>query len=387
MPALFGGFMKYELVIFDLDGTTLNTIGDLTDGVNAALRAFGMPERTEREIRSFVGNGIRKMVERALPEPVSDERLDEVCALFRKQYAEHCMDRTVPYEGIVALLRDLKQKGVRVAIVSNKDEKLTAMLCDRLLEGLPDPVVGSGGPYPRKPDPAGTLSVLEKTGVPKERAIYIGDSIVDVRTARNAGLEGLFVTWGFADVETMRSWNVPLADEIGELRAVLLGEERPLTVRPAEMEDIPAITNLLGQVLAVHHEGRPDLFKPAGAKYAPGELEDILHDPDRPVFVCETPDGDVVGHCFAQWETRPETGACYARKELYIDDICVDGNYRGRHAGRTLYRYVRAYAERLGAQRITLHVWACNPGAEAFYRKMGMTVQQCTMEDRLKPVE
>ena len=376
--------MRYDLVLFDLDGTTLNTLGDLTASLNAGLTAAGFPVRTEAEVRSFVGNGIRKMVQRALPEGTSDERVDEVCALFRAHYTEHCMDRTAPYDGILPLLRDLKERGVFIAVVSNKDEKLTALLCDRLLEGLPDFVVGSGAGYPRKPDPAGALSVLERAKVSKERTLYVGDSLVDVRTAENAGLNGLFVTWGFADGDVLRSRSVPVADRIEDLRAALL-EEPALRVRPAEEKDIPAITDLLRQVLAVHHEGRPDLFKPVGMKYTPDELKEILADRrDRPVYVCETEDGMVVGHCFAQWTVCPENGACYEREELYIDDLCVDERYRGMHVGQTLYRYMRELADKNGVKRITLHVWSCNPGAEAFYRKMGMSVRQCTMEDCLE---
>ena len=374
--------MRYDLILFDLDGTTLNTQGDLTASLNAGLRAAGLPERTEAEVRSFVGNGIRKMVQRAMPEGSSDEQVDGVCALFRAHYTEHCMDRTVPYEGILPLLRDLKEKGVRTAVVSNKDEKLTVLLCGRLLEGLPDFVVGSGGNYPRKPDPSGALSVLERAKVSKERTLYVGDSIVDVKTAENAGLNGLFVTWGFADADVMRTWSVPCADRIEELRAAILEEKPVLRVRPAEDRDAGALTDLLEQVLAVHHRGRPDLFKPAGVKYMPGELKEILADrQNRPVFVCETEDGKVVGHCFAQWIVSPENGACYERKELYIDDLCVDEKYRGMHVGQTLYRFMRELADANGVKRITLHVWSCNPGAEAFYRKMGMSVRQCTMED------
>ena len=204
--------MRYELVLFDLDGTTLNTVGDLTDGVNAALREKGMQERTEEEVLSFVGNGIRRMISLAVPEGTEEQTVDEVCARFRAHYAEHCMDRTVPYEGVLDLLRDLKKAGIRTAVISNKDERLVSLLCGRLLEGQIDRSVGSGGMYPRKPDPAGTLSVLETLGIPKEKTLYVGDSPVDVKTAENAGLQGVFVSWGFSGGEKLRAMGVRVVD-------------------------------------------------------------------------------------------------------------------------------------------------------------------------------
>ena len=375
--------MRYELVIFDLDGTTLNTIDDLTDALNIALRTFGMPERTKTEVLSFVGNGIRKMVERAVAAGTDEETADSVCALFRENYGTHCMDKTVPYAGIPELLRELKENGVRTAISSNKDERLVERMCDKLLNGCVDTVVGSGGRYPRKPDPAGTLSILEKWNVPKDRVLYVGDSAVDVKTAENAGLQGVFVSWGFVGKEKLIPLGIPVVDTVNDLRSYILGE-CGYTVRRAENKDIPAILALLAQVLAVHHRARPDLFKADGAKYTTAQLEELIRDGNRPVFVCCRPDGTVCGHCFTEWMQENETDAKYARRQLYIDDLCVDARERRKGVGETLYGFVRNYAIEEGADDLTLHVWEGNTSAIGFYGRMGMRVRYYCMDEKLK---
>lgn len=153
--------------------------------------------------------------------------------------------------------------------------------------------------------------------------------------------------------------------------------------RRAEDRDIRDINHLLGQVLLVHHIGRPDLFKPVGAKYTDDQLSEIIHDDGRPIFVCEE-DGRVLAHCFCKIEDRPETSASYAVKSLYIDDLCVDEEVRGKHVGTGLYRYVENWAKEKGFYNITLHVWECNPAAKEFYKNLGMQIQQYTMETILR---
>ena len=151
-------------------------------------------------------------------------------------------------------------------------------------------------------------------------------------------------------------------------------------IRKAEKKDIEGIEVLLGQVLAVHHKGRPDLFKEKGAKYRPSELEDIISDEKTPVFVY-VENEKILAHCFCQVVDREETGASFARKTLFIDDLCVDETVRGHHIGKAMYEFVKTWAVTEGFYNITLHVWECNPDAVAFYKNIGMKVQQYTMEE------
>ncbi|MCQ2543318.1 MAG: GNAT family N-acetyltransferase [Lachnospiraceae bacterium] len=154
-------------------------------------------------------------------------------------------------------------------------------------------------------------------------------------------------------------------------------------IRRAEKQDLAGIKALLVQVLGVHHVGRPDLFKEIGQKYTDEELLDIIADDVNPVFVF-VEDEKVLGHCFCQTIDRPDKPACYAYKTLYIDDLCVDENARGKHVGKALYDYVKDYAMKNGYYNITLHAWECNPNAVGFYKHLGLEIQQYTMEEILK---
>ena len=158
--------------------------------------------------------------------------------------------------------------------------------------------------------------------------------------------------------------------------------EPVLEVRPAKPEDIPAILSLLVQVNMVHHEGRPDLFKGPATKYSAEELETILLDTDTPVFVCTDGNGKVIGHGFCVLEHYGGR-LMTERKTLYIDDICVDQNARGSGTGRALYRHIVQYAREAGCYNVTLNVWTCNPGAMAFYEKLGLQPYKMGMEEIL----
>ena len=154
-------------------------------------------------------------------------------------------------------------------------------------------------------------------------------------------------------------------------------------IRRAAIDDIPAITDLLTQVLGIHHEGRPDLFKAQGTKYSRAELAEIICDGSTPVFVYTDASGKVLGHCFCRFEETGESGARYACRTLYIDDLCVDAQARRRHVGSALYEYVKEFARERGVHNITLHAWALNPGAVEFYRRLGLQVQSYTLEEVL----
>ena len=154
-------------------------------------------------------------------------------------------------------------------------------------------------------------------------------------------------------------------------------------IRRAKIEDIPPINELLQQVLAVHNAGRPDIFKPHGQKYTDDELAKILIDDYNPVFVYEDDAGTVLGHCFTQTNDRTESASVNAYKTLYIDDLCVHEDARGRHVGKALYDYVRNYAKQNGYHNVTLHAWECNPKAVGFYEHLGLKVQSYTFEEIL----
>ncbi len=153
-----------------------------------------------------------------------------------------------------------------------------------------------------------------------------------------------------------------------------------LTIRRAEPKDTPRITDLLNQVLTVHHNGRPDLFKANCRKYTDPELADIIADDSRPIFVAEDEKGFVAGYAFCVLKQYLNDNILTDIKTLYIDDLCVDENVRGRHVGSALYDYVLDYARSIGCYNVTLNVWACNPGAMAFYQSRGLVPQKIGME-------
>lgn len=189
--------MNYKLAIFDLDGTILNTLEDLADSTNYALSVNGMPERTIDEVRRFVGNGIHKLIERAVPQGSTEEQVEQVFVTFKEYYKDHCAVKTRPYDGIMELLKTLKENGTLTAVVSNKGDFAVQILCKDYFPGLFDFAVGERAGIRRKPAPDSVLAVLEQFQIPKEEAVYIGDSEVDIQTAKNAGMKEIAVTWGF----------------------------------------------------------------------------------------------------------------------------------------------------------------------------------------------
>lgn len=188
----------YNTFIFDLDGTLLNTLDDLAASVNYALRTHGMPERTLDEVRSFVGNGVRLLMERAIPEGSANPRFEETFATFRAYYMEHSLDTTRPYEGIPEMIHALKQRGCRLAVVSNKFYAATQELIRHF---FPEITVAIGEHEAegirKKPAPDTVFEALRQLGVGKEKAVYVGDSDVDLQTACNSGLPCISVLWGF----------------------------------------------------------------------------------------------------------------------------------------------------------------------------------------------
>lgn len=216
--------MNYRLAIFDLDGTILNTLEDLAASGNYALRKNGLPERTVDEVRSFVGNGIRKYMERAVPSGSSETLIARVHADFTEHYAKHCADRTKPYDGIPELLGVLRGAGMQAAVVSNKADYGVQTLVDTYFPGLFDAAVGEREGVRRKPAPDSVLAVLRQLAVPPEEAVYIGDSDVDIDTARNAGIPCISVDWGFRTTEFLLDHGAKrIVSAPAELAGLLLG--------------------------------------------------------------------------------------------------------------------------------------------------------------------
>ena len=194
-----------DAVIFDMDGTLLDTLEDLTDAANAGLEAGGYPNRTLEEIRQFVGNGVRTLMSRAVPQGTSEQKMEECLTAFKDFYAQHWQDKTTPYEGIPQLLAALRKKGIKTAVISNKYEQAVLELCRDYFPGSFDAARGQREDVPLKPAPDSVFSILEELGMSKERAIYVGDSEVDMDTARNAGLRSAGVTWGFRGRELLKA--------------------------------------------------------------------------------------------------------------------------------------------------------------------------------------
>ena len=194
---------KYDTVIFDLDGTLLNTLEDLADAVNAVMRANAYPERTLDEVRRFVGNGIRRLMELAVPEGVSGDTFERVFEEFRTYYTDHCQIKTRAYDGIMKLLAVLKEKGYAMAIVSNKNHAAVCELNDIYFKEDISVAIGQKDGIRKKPAPDTVFQALKELGVSGERAVYVGDSEVDFMTAENSGMDCVLVSWGFRTKEEL----------------------------------------------------------------------------------------------------------------------------------------------------------------------------------------
>lgn len=189
-----------KAIIWDLDGTLLDTLEDLAASTNAALTAHGYPPRSLSEVRAFVGNGVRNLITRALPRENCPD-LEAVFADFRAHYAAHCNDRTRPYPGILDALRELKAAGIPMAVVSNKLDPAVKALCKLHFGDLLDCAIGECDGLARKPAPDTVFRALDLLGCTE--GIYVGDSEVDIATAENAGLSAVIVGWGFRPEETL----------------------------------------------------------------------------------------------------------------------------------------------------------------------------------------
>lgn len=192
-------------ILFDLDGTLLDTLDDLANSVNYALRTHHLPERSHTEIRSFLGNGIRNLMLDAVGRGMSDEAFEPVFQTFRTYYVEHCLDKSKPFAGIIDLLKALQQRGITMAVVSNKLHPAVVELNERFFKDYITSAVGESATVRRKPNPDAVLAALSELGCSKDESVYVGDSEVDLHTAQNAGMQCMLVLWGFRDEDFLRS--------------------------------------------------------------------------------------------------------------------------------------------------------------------------------------
>lgn len=196
--------MSYKAVIFDLDGTLLNTLEDLTDSTNYALSECGFPERDISEIRRFVGDGMPLLIDRALPEGFTREDFERCYELFCEHYKTNMDNKTAPYDGVCDLLERLHKNGVKLAIVTNKGDFAAQVLCGKLFPCV-DVVVAGRPDLPKKPAPDGVYIALDRLGVTNDEAVFVGDSQVDFKTAENAGLKCISVLWGFRERDELEA--------------------------------------------------------------------------------------------------------------------------------------------------------------------------------------
>ena len=229
---------RFDTVLFDLDGTLLDTLEDICGAANHTLRELGYPERTLAEMRRFVGNGAEMQMRRALGADADEETVAKALALYKPYYAAHCQIKTKPYAGVLELMAALKAEGFRLAVVSNKPDEAVRPLVAKHFGALADIAMGETAQRRRKPAPdmvndalaaalggsvIGILNdALAALGADKSRAVYVGDSEVDIETARNAGIPCISVTWGFRDREQLvEAKATELAADAGELHALL----------------------------------------------------------------------------------------------------------------------------------------------------------------------
>ena len=197
--------MKYKAVLYDMDGTVLDTLADLTDAVNVSLRRFGLPEQPAMHVRDVLGNGARRLIMGCLPEGTDERTADAVLEFYKPYYDAHCREKTAPYPGIIELMQRLRDAGVKQAVVSNKPDGAVKELAELFFGGLIESAVGESETVRLKPCPDAVLAAAKLMGVSKDECVYVGDSEVDIETARRAGMDCISVAWGFRDEDMLRA--------------------------------------------------------------------------------------------------------------------------------------------------------------------------------------
>ncbi len=208
--------MKYSTIIFDLDGTLLNTLDDLTSSVKYAMRKCGFKERTLDEVRRFVGNGVKVLIRRAVPEGTSDAEYEIAHSEFRKHYAKNSRNKTAPYKGIMELLANLKEKGYKLAIVSNKVDFAVKDLREEFFKDFINVAVGDSDATRTKPQPDMVYKAVEELGSKISECVYVGDTDVDIETAKNAGMDCISVSWGFRSRSELEGYGASMIADRAE---------------------------------------------------------------------------------------------------------------------------------------------------------------------------
>lgn len=213
---------KYTTVVFDMDGTVLNTLDDLTISMNVALKKFDMPIKTSEDIRKRLGNGNLKLVELCVPNGCENPNFENVFEAFKEHYSVHCNDNTRPYDGVLDLMKDLKSKGYKMAIVSNKYDEAVDDLNKKYFSDYVSVAIGDREGARKKPAPDLVQLALSMLDSEKKDSVYIGDSEVDILTAKNSELDCITVTWGFRDKEFLvQNGGVTFADTPAEITDIL----------------------------------------------------------------------------------------------------------------------------------------------------------------------
>jgi phosphoglycolate phosphatase len=196
--------MRFDAIIFDLDGTLLDTLDDIADSANAVLARRGFPTHPVEAYRYFVGDGVQKLIQRVLPADAREELGDTCLREMREEYGRNWNVKTRPYDGVPELLDELTARGLKLAVLSNKPDRFTKMCVDDLLAAWTFEVVAGQGPgFPHKPDPEGALEVARRLDTPPGRIAFVGDSGIDMRTAVSAGMYAVGVLWGYRTIEEL----------------------------------------------------------------------------------------------------------------------------------------------------------------------------------------
>jgi phosphoglycolate phosphatase len=195
--------MKYDTIIFDLDGTLLNTLDDLADSINTVMQQEGYQTRTKEEVREFIGDGAKMLIKRSLPQGAPDTEVLRCLTMFREIYLKNMRNQTKPYDGIPELLKKLKEMGIKVGVVSNKPDEATREMCRMYFHEDVDAAIGDNPARKRKPEPDNVYEALKQLDSRKDKTLYVGDSDIDAATAKNAGLTCVGVTWGYRSRETL----------------------------------------------------------------------------------------------------------------------------------------------------------------------------------------
>lgn len=194
-----------DTVIFDLDGTLLYSLEDLKNSTNYALTQFKYPTKELKEIRSFVGNGVAVLIEKSIPNGLQNPDYEKCLDIFKQHYSAHMLENTVPYDGIIDLLKILRLKHVKTAIVSNKFDKAVKDLCKLYFKDLINVAIGESETTRKKPHPDGVIKAMKELNSNIENTVYVGDSNVDVETAHNSGIKCVGVTWGYRDINNLKT--------------------------------------------------------------------------------------------------------------------------------------------------------------------------------------